>query len=386
MTTVCIAAPTAKYADGGGQVWAYLNWALGFRSLGANVLWLEPLTTRDFVTAETIIDRQRNRLTPYGLGDDLVMGTSQDFDKELRRFVGHVPLPDHLSRVVLDLEVVEDADLVVNFFYQMPAEWLSRFRRTALVDIDPGLLQGWMRANRQMVADHDFYVTTGETVGKTGSKIADTGHPWQYIPPCVSLDHWNVSPPPAEAAYTTVSHWQMGEYEYDGDKVYSNDKRTGFLPFIDLPNRTPASLELALFLSDSDEAEAEEWRARGWSIITSRSVSSTPQSYRRYIQSSRGEFSAVKPSCITLENAWISDRTLCYLASGKPAVVEHTGPSRLLPDGDGLFRVRDVAEAAKAIDYIEANYTEQSQGARALAETHFGATQAAERMLEIALK
>src|SRR2546422_6107470 len=36
------------------------------------------------------------------------------------------------------------ADLLLNFHYAISPGLLARFRRTALVDIDPGLLQFWM--------------------------------------------------------------------------------------------------------------------------------------------------------------------------------------------------------------------------------------------------
>jgi hypothetical protein len=90
----------------------------------------------------------------------------------------------------------------------------------------------------------------------------------------------------------------------------------------------------------------------------------------------------VKPSCVRLQNAWISDRTLSYLASGKPAVVEHTGSSRFLPDAAGLFRFRDVEEAARSLETVAADYPRQCRLARALAEQYFDARKVVRRMLE----
>jgi hypothetical protein len=90
----------------------------------------------------------------------------------------------------------------------------------------------------------------------------------------------------------------------------------------------------------------------------------------------------VKPSCIRLQNAWISDRTLCYLASGKPAVVQHTGPSRFLPDAEGIFRFQTLDEAAQALNSVESEYERHCQQARALAEEHFAAQKVAGRVLE----
>jgi hypothetical protein len=71
----------------------------------------------------------------------------------------------------------------------------------------------------------------------------------------------------------------------------------------------------------------------GWRIHHSRDVAATPETYQAYIQRSRGEFSCAKPSCMKLQNEWVSDRTLCDMASGKPVVVQNTGPSAILPNG-----------------------------------------------------
>jgi hypothetical protein len=123
----------------------------------------------------------------------------------------------------------------------------------------------------------------------------------------------------------------MGEGMIDGAGAYSNDKRTGFLPYLDLPKLAAAPLELALCLAPEEHDERAMLLGHGWRLCDAWGVASTPWDYQRYVQRSRGEFSCVKPSCVRLQNAWISDRTLCYLASGRPAVVEHTGPSRFLP-------------------------------------------------------
>jgi hypothetical protein len=86
-----------------------------------------------------------------------------------------------------------------------------------------------------------------------------------------------------------------------------------------------------------------------------------------------------------LQNAWISDRTLCYLASGKPAVVQHTGASRFLPDAEGLFRFRSLEEAARALSTAESDYERYGRLARALAEEYFDAHKVVGRVLERAL-
>src|SRR5262249_16316952 len=129
-------------------------------------------------------------------------------------------------------------------------------------------------------------------------------------------------------AFTTVSAWDASDWIVDGKESYENTKRVAFLEFADMPRMTRQPLELALFLrQERDFEERHDLESRGWRIRSSREVAATPETYQRYIQQSRGEFSCAKRSCMKFQNAWVSDRTVCYLASGKPVVVQDTGPS-----------------------------------------------------------
>jgi hypothetical protein len=170
---------------------------------------------------------------------------------------------------------------------------------------------------------------------------------------------------------------------YEG-KSYYNRKRDGFLPFLDLPRRTAYPLELAICKA-ADDNDREKLQKVGWRVCDAFEVATSPWDYQLYIQNSRGEFSCVKPSCVRLQNAWISDRTICYLASGKPAVIQHTGRSQFLPDSAGMFRFRNLEEAARCIETIEADYEQQCRLARALAEEYFDAQKVLRQVLERAL-
>jgi glycosyltransferase involved in cell wall biosynthesis len=120
-------------------------------------------------------------------------------------------------------------------------------------------------------------------------------------------------------------------------------------------------------------------------VRSAESVAATPSDYQEYIASSAGEFSCAKPSCTRLANAWVSNRTLCYLASGKPAVVQDTGPSELLPDDGAVFRFTTIDEAAAALEAVDSDYERHSALARRLAEERFDATVVCGRLLERAL-
>ena len=124
---------------------------------------------------------------------------------------------------------------------------------------------------------------------------------------------------------------------------------------------------------------------RGWRIRHASEVSRTPEMYRSYIQRSRGELSCVKPSCIKLKNGWIGDRSLCYLASGKPVVMQDTGPNPYLPFGEGIFQFSTPAEAAEALATVNGDYERHCRSAREIAESYFDARQIVERILNVAL-
>ena len=372
---VCVCAGALCFPQGGGHLWAYLNWALGLRALGCQVIWLEgvvPGTPKRKVRAN--IAALKRSLAPYGFAESVALYSSS---------WGGEPLPPGVAEGCLGLDEACEADLLLNLSFGIPPEVVRRFPRTALVDIDPGQTQIWISEKEMDIARHDVYFTIGETVGQPGALFPDCGLQWEYTPPPVFLPAWAPTRTDAKAPYTTVTNWWGALMEFQGQSYY-NGKRDGFLPFRDLPLRTTVPLELAIGGAAEDN-DCETLRARGWRVCDAFEVASTPWEYQCYIQDSRGEFSCAKPCCVRLQNAWVSDRTLCYLASGKPAVVQHTGPSRFLPDSAGLFRFRDFEEAVRCLEMVEADYERQCKLARALAEQYFDARKVLTEVLERAL-
>ena len=372
MVTVWLIGSALEYPAGGGHLWVYLNWAMGLRANGCRVVWLE--CTADEAPSETVVRNAaslRSRIASFGFHDFAVLtGTAK-------------PLPADPGSARL-LRTAHEAELLLDLSYCPSEAVVEIFQRSAMVDIDPGLSQQWLHDGGLKIPRHDHYFTIGETVGTPEASFPDCGFNWHYTPPCVSLDAWPVAPASANASFTTVSHWESHEWVHHGGASYNNSKRSGFLPFLQLPKLTAAKLELALSLG-RDESEKRHLEELGWIIRESASVSATPEAYRSYIQYSRGEFSCVKPSCVRLQNAWISDRTICYLASGKPAVVEHTGPSRILPDAEGLLRFRSLDQAVEYLEVVQSDYETHARAARGLAEDVFDAKKVAARLLEQAL-
>lgn len=377
--TVCLSPGTVGYPQGTGHFWAYLNWALSLQAVGCRVVWLEDvgglLGSRPAAQAAQDVATLVARLERWGLGSALA----------LTDFRG-CPVDAVLARDGLDLEDAATAsDLLLDFTYEAPRSVVSSFRRSALVDLDPGLLQIGMSRGDLRVERHDAYFTIGETVGTADARFPDGGVRWEYTPPPVFLGAWDPVDPKPGAAYTTVTNW-WGEWILVDGETVDNEKRTAFMALLDLPARVPVTLELALTPDEHTmETDARLLEQRGWKVRDAWEVCGTPEDYRDYIRRSRAELSAAKPSCRLLANAWVSDRTICYLASGKPAVVEHTGCSRILPDAEGLLRFRDIDEAAAAIAAVEAEPEKHGRWARELAEAHFDGEHVVRGVLEHAL-
>ncbi|HEY6359684.1 MAG TPA: hypothetical protein VIX63_01200, partial [Vicinamibacterales bacterium] len=398
MSTVVISVyKVANFPEGGGHFWVYMQYAEGLRRLGCEVYWLEQLRpSADPDRHAHVLSTFFERAKRFGLeGKTLLYSIDRSTgDAGSFQFVGCTS-----SSVE---SVLRRADLLLNFHYGIDARLLACARRTALVDIDPGLLQFWISTGQLAVPRHDRYLTTGETVATPAARFPDCGLRWVHIRPPVCLDAWPFSFHPGTQAFTTVSSWSSASWlpvnENGMIVLRDNTKRASFLEFIELPRHTSLPLELALYLLDRDpvgrvrvkqaEKDADD-RARleqhGWQVRDSREVAGSPEAYRRYVQGSRGEFSCAKPSCMEFQNAWISDRTVCYLASGKPVVVQHTGPSSYLPHGEGMFRFISLHDAAEALEEINGHYERHCRISREIAETLFDSKRVLETALNAAL-
>ncbi len=371
MTTVVLGPTnTAGYhVGGGGHWWVFLQYALSLRDLGCRVVWLERCAH------DTVVGPAVELLEHFGFPASDVLFYAPD--PPMRWVHGS---PERFAAIT------READLFLDIDYCTPPEIVSAFRRSALIDIDPGLLQFWWAQSQLVPAPHDRWVTTGETVGTDRALFSSCGVEWFHIRPPLHLASWPVSTEQG-SAYTTITSWWGGEWLTEGEVTLDNNKRAAYLAYLELPTRTAARIELSggfggvasgvdpaevlAAETGGDEDDVRALLAHGWRLRRSEVAARDVFTYRDYVAGSRGEFSCVKPSCVWFQNAWISDRTLCYLASGRPAVVEHTGPSELFDGDAGLLRFSSIDEAVAALADAEVNYQRHRDAARALVEQHF---------------
>jgi hypothetical protein len=142
---------------------------------------------------------------------------------------------------------------------------------------------------------------------------------------------------------------ELTAYTYNGINYY--DKRVEFEKFLDLPRHTAVPLRLALGGAEG----MEDLTVRGWQLVPSYEVSCTPGLYQEFIAGSAGEWSIAKNFYVATRSGWFSCRTACYLAAGRPAVVQETGWSRHVPAGRGLFAFSTIAEAVQGLRQVQSN-------------------------------
>jgi hypothetical protein len=155
-----------------------------------------------------------------------------------------------------------------------------------------------------------------------------------------------------------------------------------FRKFIDLPRRVPLTFEMALNIHPAEGRDLNLLREHGWRIIDPVVVAADPDGFRNYVQHSAAEFSVAQGVYVHTHSGWFSDRTVRYLASGKPALVQDTGFGRNLPTGEGLIAFRTPDEAADGARRIVRDYADHCRAARALAETYFDADTVLGRLVE----
>lgn len=261
-----------------------------------------------------------------------------------------------------------------------PWPLLAGVRPRILIEQDPGYTHLWAADGDPLdiFGEHDVHFTVGANVGSSRSPIPTCGIDWRPLWPPVVCDWWAPGAPVVRDRFTTIGAWRdYGYLELEGELM--GPKVEEFAKFMDLPHRAGETLELTLAIED-DDPDRELLEGKGWRLEDPRLVGS-PDGYRDYIRGSLAEFSCAKGGYVGTRSGWFSDRSACYLAAGRPVVVQATGFEEILPTGEGAFAVRDVGEAAAAIAEIRGDYARHSRAARAIALEYFDAEPLLARML-----
>ena len=216
-----------------------------------------------------------------------------------------------------------------------------------------------------------MYFTIGELIGTPGCSIPTGGIEWLPVRQPVVLEDWPVTPAADHDRFTTVGGWRgpFGPIEHEGRRY--GLKLHEFRKMIELPRRSPQRFELALSIDPADAADRERLLECGWDLVDPAVAAGSPDAFRAYVQGSGAEFSVAQGIYVDTACGWFSDRTVRYLASGKPALVQETGFSETLGSGEGLLSFANIAQASAGAAAIVERYAEHAAAARRLAEQHF---------------
>jgi hypothetical protein len=372
-------ASIASYPEGGGHWSWFLQHPLGLRSLGHDVFWLELLrSTGDRDRDLALVHNFFERIGRYGLADDCALMLAGDLE------VQDIARAELFGRNLVQVrDLIASADLLWNLSCAIREPLLSRFHRTVLLDVDPGHLQVSALQWNLGIERHDVLLTVGTKINDADCGIPRLGLTWHTYLPFVYLPMWECAADPGPAApFTSITQWTWEELHHQG-RVLSVSKRAAYLPYANLPHMAGRLLQLAVNLGVEDPArDRERLMAGGWKLADPHAVVSTPEAYRDYIRRSRGEILCPKPIYRELRTGWFSDRSVCYLASGRPVVAEETGFSERIPTGRGLLTFKDPAGAAESIRAIDADYAAHSRAARETACEMFDARRCLAAMIE----
>lgn len=366
---ILFAGIIARYPFG-GVTWCSLMYLLGLRALGHEVFYIED-------TGECVYDPVQNTratdpsygtsyihqaLEPFGLGDQWA-------------FVNYDG--SYHGRTAADVRhYCATADLFLNL---SGGSWFwrdeyARIPKSAFIDSDPGFTQLAIAKAEPWYVEfftrftHLF--TFGANIGTAASPVPVGAFTWHKTWQPVVLDQWQTGTEPLDR-FTTVMTWQIESFTDVG-----GNKDQEFVRFIDLPARTPQRFELAV------NGPQTLLREHGWQTVDAMGTSRTLWDYREFIHRSKAEFGVAKHTYVAHRTGWFSDRTECYLASGRPALVQDTGWSAHLPHGEGLLRFSTPDEALAGIDRINSDYRRHATAASAIAREHFDAARVLPPLLD----
>ena len=363
-----------------GVTYQFLHYMIGLRRLGYDPYYIED-------SGRWIYDPRLNDLSPDATGNLQAIVPVLEAHGFGDRWAFRGNYPDGQCYGMTEAQILQlyrEADGFLNVCgAQEVREEHMTIKRRIYVESDPVAAQIKVaQGDKETIATldaHDAHFSFGENFYNPDCKVPLIKYQWKRTRQPVVLDLWADAAGPADT-FTTIATWQNKgkDIVYNGETYYWSKDRE-FMKFIDLPSRRPVKFGLAL----GQEKEVQDLLKKySWQWLDSLEVSKTIDSYRKFIQSSRGEFTVAKDQNIRLCSGWFSDRTACYLASGRPVITQETGFSNVLPTGKGLFGFLTMDDVLAAVDTIETDYKGACRAARDIAAEYFDAEKVVGKLMQ----
>jgi hypothetical protein len=363
---IAVCGAVAQKPGHPGHTWQFLQYLLGFRRLGFDVLLVDRIGDPEHGGVEYV----RQTLDRFGLDWTIVHDGGRH---------------SGLSRTDT-LAWVRSADLLLNVMgFCTDEELLAAARWRVFFDTDPGFGQMWHALGlADLFSGHDAYLTIGERIGTPDCRVPSCGLRWETTRQPVVLSEWPAAPaPPGELTFGSIATWR-GAYapiEYEGRRF--GLRAHEFRRFADLPHLTGRSFELALDIDPADDADRELLVDGGFTLRDPRLVTSTLDGYRNYVRGAWAELMVAKEMYVRSRSGWFSERSACYLASGRPVLAQDTGLDGLLPIGEGVLTFTDLEEAVGAVEAVARDWPLHSRAARDVAEAYFDSDRVLGRLLDV---
>lgn len=373
----------------GGVAWDYLQYLIGLSRLGHDVYYHEDTWSWPYHPLEKTFTDDPSYSTTY----------LRDFFARYAPELGEHWHYRHLHQTSYGMrherfaEIARSCELFINISgANMIPEELSPSCVKVFLDTDPGYNQivmserfAWSEnADRwcEGIAAHDRYFTYAENIHGEDCQVPKLDMEWRTTRMPIVTGLWqrlSRTPTAADRAWTTVMTWSA----FKGPLIYKGREYTSkggeFERFIELPKRVDEPLEVAI---GGRDAPIPWLREHGWSVVDGPAATLRAEDYVNFINRSRGEFSTAKNVYVALRTGWFSCRSACYLAAGRPVVVQNTGFSKLIPSGDGLISFNTLEDAAEGLERMRSDYPRHCRAATELAEEYFSSDRVLSQMLE----
>jgi len=368
-----------------GVIWQHVHYIVGLQRLGHDVYYIEDSARLPYNPETFEVNNE------FDYAARLLERLAREFEFKNRwafcaRYLRGQPIAGlSLKRV---RQLYREADAILNICgAQEFNDDLLESDRIIYVESDPGVEQiridKRVRSTIDYLKRHRSLFTFGENIGTKSFLVPTHNLKWLPTRQPVVTDLWKTNcAPPRAAVFTSVANWStsgLKDISWRGEK-YLWSKSREFLRFVAAPKKAGEIFELATSIKDAKTRT--KFLRNGWRFHSPLQISVDYWLYRHYVRRSKGEFTVAKDQYVRLNTGWFSDRSACYLAAGRPVIIQQSGFTHHYGNDGGLFAFSSIKEIVDAVKAINADYAKHSRAAREVAREVFEAEKVLASLLD----